>query len=56
MTAEKLVELALRAREHAYVPYSNFRVGAALEAAGIAPHAANASCLEVLAYSPLPSA
>jgi len=31
MTAEKLVELALQARENAYAPYSNFKVGAALE-------------------------
>ena len=26
----KLVELAIEAREHAYVPYSKFAVGAAL--------------------------
>jgi cytidine deaminase len=32
MTAERLVELALQARENAYAPYSNFKVGAALEA------------------------
>jgi cytidine deaminase len=44
MTAEKLVELALQAREHAYAPYSNFKMGAALEAASNARHAANASC------------
>lgn len=30
MTPEKLVELAIEAREHAYVPYSGFAVGAAL--------------------------
>ena len=30
----KLVELALEAREHAYVPYSKFAVGAALECRG----------------------
>lgn len=44
MTAERLVELALQAHEHAYAPYSNFKMGAALEAASIARHAANASC------------
>lgn len=27
---DQLVELALRARERAYVPYSHFRVGACL--------------------------
>lgn len=31
MTKEKLVECAMRARENAYAPYSNFKVGAALE-------------------------
>jgi len=30
MTAEKLVELAKEAMQHAYVPYSGFMVGAAL--------------------------
>ena len=30
MTPEKLVELALEAREHSYCPYSGFAVGAAL--------------------------
>jgi len=44
MTAEKLVELALQAREQAYAPYSNFKMGAALEAASNARHAASASC------------
>ena len=44
MTAEKLVKLALQTREHAYAPYSNFKMGAALEAASNARHAANASC------------
>jgi len=44
MTAERLVELALQARRHAYAPYSNFKMGAALEAASNARHAANASC------------
>ncbi len=29
-TNEELVELAFQAAEHAYAPYSNFRVGAAL--------------------------
>lgn len=30
MKAEQLVELAIKSKERAYVPYSNFRVGAAL--------------------------
>lgn len=30
MTNEKLIHLALQAREKAYAPYSNFKVGAAL--------------------------
>ncbi|MGI6224626.1 MAG: cytidine deaminase [Peptococcales bacterium] len=30
MTYEELVQMAARAKEMAYVPYSNFRVGAAL--------------------------
>ena len=30
MTAEKLVELAKEAMQHAYVPYSGYKVGAAL--------------------------
>ena len=30
MTSLELVNLAIEAREHAYVPYSNFAVGAAL--------------------------
>lgn len=30
MTDSKLLKLALEAREHAYIPYSNFAVGAAL--------------------------
>ena len=30
MTSLQLVNLAIEAREHAYVPYSNFAVGAAL--------------------------
>lgn len=30
MKPEELVELAVKAKENAYVPYSNFRVGAAL--------------------------
>lgn len=30
MTPIELVDLAIEAREHAYVPYSNFAVGAAL--------------------------
>jgi len=32
MNQEQLVELALETRENAYAPYSNFKVGAALEA------------------------
>ena len=31
MTDEKLLELALDARKNAYVPYSGYAVGAALE-------------------------
>lgn len=30
MTNEALIEMAKKAMEHAYVPYSNFKVGAAL--------------------------
>jgi len=30
MNSKDLVELAIKAKENAYVPYSNFRVGAAL--------------------------
>lgn len=30
MTNKELIGLAISAREHAYVPYSNFKVGAAL--------------------------
>ena len=30
MTDERLMELARQAREFAYAPYSNYRVGAAL--------------------------
>ena len=33
MSVEELVQAALRARENAFAPYSNFKVGAALEAA-----------------------
>ena len=33
MTDKELVELALKARDNAYAPYSNFHVGAALECA-----------------------
>ncbi len=32
MTAEQLIEHASRARENAFAPFSNFKVGAALEA------------------------
>ena len=34
MSDEKLMELALAAREGSYSPYSHFRVGAALLCAG----------------------
>ncbi len=34
MSDEELVRRAIEARENAYAPFSNFKVGAALEAAG----------------------
>lgn len=33
MTSTELIEIAQEAREHAHAPYSNFKVGAALECA-----------------------
>ena len=34
MTVEELVRVAIQARQNAHAPYSNFKVGAALETAG----------------------
>ncbi len=50
MTPEKLVELAKEAMEHAYVPYSGYKVGAALLCAdGTVYQGCN---IENAAYSP----
>lgn len=45
MTKEELISLALEAREHAYAPYSHFRVGAALlTSTGAVYQGANMEC------------
>ena len=50
MTNEELIQEAKKAREHAYAPYSGFKVGAALEAkSGKIYHGCN---IENAAYSP----
>ncbi|AWB43777.1 cytidine deaminase [Paenibacillus sp. CAA11] len=41
MTKEELIQEALSAREHAYVPYSKFKVGAALLSEGKVYHGCN---------------
>ena len=56
---EELIEIAKQARENAYVPYSNFKVGAALKTkqgkiytgCNIENHGIQALCAERVAFS-----
>ncbi|HBN95487.1 MAG TPA: cytidine deaminase [Firmicutes bacterium] len=50
MTGKELIELAIKARERAYVPYSNYKVGAAV--LGVDGRVFTGCNVENAAYSP----